>query len=152
MSPSLGQVPGNDSSAGGTDKQTKNNNNKSNTKFLTSELRCCKDAARQLTSKIQKKGGGEKSSHRIYWRPGLVVTRASCYNCVFSKTRKQQEFSVMSLEKYLKPTLRTKFGDYRRQYENVMPQHSQRTYFFTSPSNFCSHIFSKIHISPKISS
>ena len=31
--------------------------------------------------------------------PGLVVTRASCYSCVFSKTRREQEFSVISDEK-----------------------------------------------------
>ena len=30
---------------------------------------------------------------------GLVVTRASCYSCVFSKTRILQEFSVISDEK-----------------------------------------------------
>ena len=39
----------------------------------------------------------------IKGRPGLVVTRARCYSCVFSKTGRQQEFSVMSYEKYIKP-------------------------------------------------
>ena len=39
--------------------------------------------------------------------PGLVVTGASCYSCVFSPTRRQQEFSVsvISNEKHFKPTL-----------------------------------------------
>ena len=59
--------------------------------------------------------------------PGLVVTRTSCYSCVFSKTRKQQELSVMSYEKYFKPTLHAKFGDSNK--KNVWPKQ-----IFTSPS------------------
>ena len=47
--------------------------------------------------------------------PGLVVTRASCYSCVFSKTRRQQEFSIISDEKNFKPNLHAKFGDHIRQ-------------------------------------
>ena len=47
--------------------------------------------------------------------PGLVVTRASCYSCVFSKTRRQQKSLVIQDEKHFKPTLHTKFGDHIRQ-------------------------------------
>ena len=42
----------------------------------------------------------------------LLYTRASCYSCVFSKTRKPQEFSVISDEEPFKPTLHAKFGDH----------------------------------------
>ena len=50
--------------------------------------------------------------HEMPPPPVLVVTRASCYSCVFSKTRRQQEFSVISDEKHFKPTLHAKFGDH----------------------------------------
>ena len=63
---------------------------------------------------------------------GLVVTRASCYSCVFSETRRQQEFSVISDEKHFKPTLHAKFGDHMWQQEKVMA----KQHIFTSPSNF----------------
>ena len=66
--------------------------------------------------------------------PGLVVTRASCYSCVFSKTRRQQEFSVISDEKHFKTALHRKFGDHIRQKEKVMA----KKLIFTSPSN-CLH-------------
>ena len=45
----------------------------------------------------------------IIGETGLVVTRASCYSCIFSKTRRQQEFLVISNEKHIKPTLHAKF-------------------------------------------
>ena len=75
--------------------------------------------------------------------PGLVVTRASYYSCVFSKTRREQEFSVISDEKNFKPTLDAKFGDHIRQWEKVMAKKVS----FTSPSNFFT--FSKIYLAPK---
>ena len=58
-----------------------------------------------------------ESNLNFLWNapPGLVVTRASCYSCVFSKTRRQQDFSVMSDEKHFKPTLHAKLGDHIRQ-------------------------------------
>ena len=43
--------------------------------------------------------------------PGLVVTRASCYSCVFSKNRRQQEFSVIWYNREL--LLSSIFWEYR---------------------------------------
>ena len=45
----------------------------------------------------------------------MVVTRVSCYSFFFSKTRRQNEFSVISYETYFKPSLNAKFGDDKRQ-------------------------------------
>ena len=51
---------------------------------------------------------------KVECTPG-VVSRASCYSCVFSKTTRQEEFSVISDEKHFKPTLHAKFGNHVRQ-------------------------------------
>ena len=75
--------------------------------------------------------------------PGLVVTRATCYSCVFSITRRQQEFLVIPDEEYFKPTLHAKFWDHLRQQEKVMAKKR----IFNSSSNLFT--FSKIYLAPK---
>ena len=58
--------------------------------------------------------------HNSHMISSLGGTGSSCYSCVLSKTRREQEFSVMSYEKYFQPTLHEKFGDNRRQQQHKL--------------------------------
>ena len=71
----------------------------------------------------------------LLFRKKVGETGSSCYTCKLLQlrflnnkktTRRQQEFSVISYEKYFKLTLHTEFGDDRRQY------YGQKTDFYLS--------------------